>query len=145
MSSSSVIKLLTLEIVAGWDKLSWEAKLDAALMLLRERDAVLAKKVEAQRQNLQKGSSFSDAVQREIEGLDNKVVVDPEKQREVHRDPQRVELVNGNTIDGLTKWHTQDQEEQRERWKAKKGKQVRQLFEECEKCGRPCEVKGSGL
>jgi len=30
-------------------------------------------------------------------------------------------------------------------WKSKKGKLVRQLYEECDKCGRPCQVAGRGI
>ena len=72
-------------------------------------------------------------------------MLDPEEQREVHRDPQRTELMAGKTINGFTKWHTEDLDNQTKAWKARKGREVRQLYEECDACGRPCEVKGKGI
>lgn len=30
-------------------------------------------------------------------------------------------------------------------WKSKKGREVRQLYEECDRCGRPCQVAGRGV
>jgi hypothetical protein len=30
-------------------------------------------------------------------------------------------------------------------WKARKGREVRQLYEECDRCGRPCEIAGKGV
>lgn len=47
----------------------------------------------------------TDAIRRETEGL--KPEKDKDLQREVHNDPQRLELVAGNTVDGFTKMHTE--------------------------------------
>ena len=47
----------------------------------------------------------TDAIRRETEGL--KPEKDKDLQREVHNDPQRLELVAGNTIDGFTRMHTE--------------------------------------
>ena len=55
------------------------------------------------------------------------------------------ELAAGRTIDGFTKRHTEDMSNESKLWRRNKGKLVRQLYEECDMCGRPCEVKGSGI
>jgi len=54
-------------------------------------------------------------------------------------------LAAGRTIDGFTKRHTVDMSNESKLWKSKKGKLVRQLYEECDKCGRPCQVAGRGI
>ena len=47
----------------------------------------------------------SAAIRRETEGF--KEEEDPEEQREVLRDAQRLGLIAGTTVDGFTKWHTE--------------------------------------
>jgi len=128
----------------GWDALGWEAKLDAAMMVLDKRSADREGQAPILRKSLiRQGSSFLEAVRRETEGL--KAEKDLYIQREVHSDPQRLELVAGNTIDGFTKMHTEDLSNTAKLWKSKKGREVRQLYEECDRCGRPCQVAGRGV
>ena len=136
----------------GWDKLSWEAKLDVAKTVQHQRqhlgrrtpdDAELHGLLQKNASGLRKGGSFAAVRRREAEG--ERPETDLQMQRQVHLDPQRVELVAGQAAQGFTRFHTHDLEIQKKRFSHARGKEVRQLYEECDKCGRPCQVAGKGI
>ena len=117
-----------------WGKLSWSERLRAAKLC-----------------GASEGSADSAALADRLAALQNivesnTVLHDPELQADRRRSKHYTDLVSGQLSGGLREFHFLDRARDRSlARKAREGKEISQFYQECDYCGRPCTIAGSGM